>query len=209
MHKKKVVIVDCGIANVGSIAHALDYLGGNYIVSDRKKDLEKADALILPGVSAFAAAMENLKKLKIIDVLEKQVIGKKKPFFGICVGMQLLALDSTEEGLHAGLGWIDGHVTILQPRAKLRVPHVGWNNVRFEQSSCFFERIDEDAHFYFDHSYHLQCEKAIVVAAYDYGTAHVAAIQKDNIFATQFHPEKSQRNGLKVMRNFLNFIEAY
>jgi imidazole glycerol-phosphate synthase subunit HisH len=208
MGKKRVMIIDCGISNVGSVAHALDILGGEYCISDKKGDVERSDAFVLPGVSAFAAAMENLRKLDIIDALEKQVLAKKRPFLGICVGMQLLALDSVEGGFHSGLGWINGHVVALKPGANLRVPHVGWNNVKFDRASCFFQRVDEDAHFYFDHSFHLQCDEGLVVSTYEYGSTQVAAIQKENIFATQFHPEKSQRNGLKILRNFLNIVQS-
>ena len=207
MSKKKIMIIDCGISNIGSVAHALDYLGGEYLVSDKKKDLGKVDGFILPGVSAFAAAMENLNSLDILDELGKQVLVERKPFFGICVGMQLLALDSTEGGLHKGLGWIEGHVIALQPAANFRVPHVGWNDVEFDHSSIFFHLVETGAHFYFDHSFHLQCSKSIIVSTCEHGGTLTAAIQKENIFATQFHPEKSQRNGLKILRNFLNYVE--
>ena len=178
------------MGNVGSVAHALDYLGGKYFISNNKKDLECSDALILPGVGAFAAAMENLKGLNLLDELEKQVLVKKKPFFGICLGMQLLALDSTEGGFHTGLGWIEGHVIALQPKGNLRIPHVGWSNVKFNHSSCFFQRIDEGAHFYFDHSFHLQCNENLIVSTYEYGDTQVASIHRENIFATQFHPKR-------------------
>ena len=195
------------MGNVGSVAHALDYLGGTYFISSKKADLERADAFILPGVGAFGSAMDNLKGLDLPDALGTQVLAKKKPFFGICLGMQLLAHDSTEGGLHAGLGWIEGHVVDIQPGKGLRVPHVGWNNVKIDQSSSLFRRIDEGAHFYFDHSFHLECNDDLVVSTYEYSSTNVAAIHRENIFATQFHPEKSQRNGLKILRNFLNFVE--
>lgn len=206
MNQKKIVIINYGMGNIGSMAEAISYLGGNYFVSDKKEDIEKADGLILPGVGAFAAAMDNLKSFNLLETLKEQVIVKKKPFLGVCLGMQLLAEDSVEQGFHQGLGYIKGHVVEIKPEGGLRVPHVGWNDVQFTPGNFFFQRVDEGAHFYFDHSYHLQCDDNLVVAAYDYGGKGVAAIRKDNIFATQFHPEKSQRNGLKILRNFLNFV---
>ena len=208
MAKKKIMIIDYGMGNVGSVAHALDHLGGNYFVSSNSDDLTKADAYILPGVGAFSAAMENLRKLNLTDELCRQVVDKKKAFFGICLGMQLLAKDSTEQGFAKGLGWINGHVLLMEPKGALCVPHVGWNNTRFKQDHRFFCRVDQGTHFYFDHSYHLQCDKDLVVATCQYGNEYVAAIHQDNIFATQFHPEKSQISGLKILRNYLNYFEG-
>ncbi len=205
---KKIMIINIDMGNVGSVAHALDYLGSEYSISNNKTDLERSDGLIFPGVGAFSSAMENLKRFDLLHTLEEQVLVKKKPFFGICLGMQLLAQDSTEGGSHKGLGWIAGHVTVLQPEGSLCVPHVGWNNVKVDHNSSFFKQIDGNSHFYFDHSYHIECDEDVVVATCEYGGACVTAIHKENIFATQFHPEKSQRNGLKVLRNFLNFVES-
>jgi len=204
---KTILIVDYGMGNIGSVTNALNYLGGRYTVSNQKKDLMGADAFILPGVGAFGAAMENLRKLDLVETLTAQVVMKKKSFLGICLGMQLLAKDSVEMGYFDGLGWIDGHVFEIEPSDGLRVPHVGWNSVTFTQHDPLFQRIDKGAHFYFDHSFHLQCADPFVSATCEYGGSYVAAIQKENIFATQFHPEKSQRNGLKLLRNFLNFVE--
>ncbi len=202
-----IVVISYGMGNAGSVAHALDYLGGDYVISGDRNDLKTADAVIFPGVGSFPAAMENLKQLDLLEELHRQVMVNRKPFFGICLGMQLLASDSTEGGHHTGLGWIDGHVTTLAGRG-LRVPHVGWNNVQLTQQSVLFERIDSPAHFYFDHSFHLQCDRSLCLATSEFGETLTAAIQQDNIFATQFHPEKSQRNGLKMLRNFLDYIDA-
>lgn len=196
------------MGNIGSVSNSLDYLGGKYIISNQKKDLARADALILPGVGAFGAAMENLRKLDLVDELTQQVMIKKKPFLGICLGLQLLAKDSVELGYSIGLGWIEGHIYDVKPSDGLRVPHVGWNSVTYVHKHPLFQHIDEGAHFYFDHSFHLQCSNDVVSATCEYGGTYVAAIQKGNILATQFHPEKSQRNGLKLLRNFLNFVNA-
>lgn len=201
------MIIDYGMGNVGSIVGALNYLGGDYFVSNKKQDIVEARALILPGVGAFGAAMENLKTLNLLETLDKEVRQKKKLFFGICLGMQLCAEDSVEQGFYKGLGWIEGHVLAINSSQDFRVPHVGWNTIHFDKDNRFFQRINEEAHFYFDHSYHLSCPKKYVVATCHYSERYVAAIQKENIFATQFHPEKSQRNGLKMLRNFLNLIK--
>ena len=207
MATNKIAIVDYGMGNIGSVANALEFLGGNYFIAGSSKELERADAYILPGVGAFPAAMENLLKHGLADLLTEEVTIRKKPFLGICLGMQLIALDSVEQEGAAGLGWIDGHVVALEPYDNLRVPHVGWNNLSVVPGQELFQGIDAEAHFFFDHCFFLQCSKELVIASSDHGISFVAAIREGNIFATQFHPEKSQRSGLKLLRNFLNYIE--
>lgn len=197
------------MGNIGSVCNALKFLGGCYLVTNNIEDLKKADAYILPGVGAFKAAMNNLNHLDLTGVLTDQVMDKKKPYLGICLGMQLLAMDSTEQGFSKGLGWINGHVVSMQPSGSLRVPHVGWNNVSFEKRAFVYNRIDDGAHFFFDHTFHVVCEKDIVIGTCDYGGRVVSAVQSENIVATQFHPEKSQRNGLKLLRNYLNFVNEH
>ena len=207
MASNKIAIVDYGMGNIGSVANALEFLDGNYFIAGSSKELAKADAYILPGVGAFPAAMENLLKHGIADMLTEQVTVKKKPFLGICLGMQLIAMDSVEQGGAVGLGWIDGHVVALDSSDNLRVPHVGWNNLSVVPGQELFQGIDAGEHFFFDHCFHLLCRQELVIASSDYGLFFVAAIRVGNIFATQFHPEKSQRSGLKLLRNFLNYIE--
>ena len=201
-----IAIINYGMGNIGSVSNGLDYLGVKYFVSNDKKKLASADAYILPGVGAFSKAMDNLYRLDIVELLSEQVIENHKPFLGICLGMQLLASDSTEFGYTKGLGWIDGHVYSFGNQDNVRVPHVGWNNIKIESNEPVFNKIDDGAHFYFDHSLHLVCDKDIVIATCQYGRKFVAAIRSDNIMATQFHPEKSQRNGLKYLRNFTNYV---
>jgi glutamine amidotransferase len=208
MAAKTVLIVDYGMGNIGSVCNALDLLGGRYLVSNRKEDLASADGIILPGVGAFGAAMANLNNLGLVEPLTERVVAQGTPFLGICLGMQLIAQDSVENGFDRGMGWIDGHVLAMEPPDGLRVPHVGWNGVRARGASPLFSRLDDDAHFYFDHSFHLQCDDQWVAASCDYGTTYVAAVQRANILAVQFHPEKSQRNGLKLLRNFLNVVQS-
>lgn len=208
MSQLTVAVVNYGMGNIGSVVSALTALGSHPIVADNKRTLCGANAIILPGVGAFGAAMHNLHRLDLIETLTELVREQQKPFLGICLGMQLLAQDSVELGYAMGLGWISAHVYEIEPSTNLQVPHVGWNRIQFNPNDPFFERIEQEAHFYFDHSFHLQCERNIVAAECNYGGVLVAAIHVGNIFATQFHPEKSQRNGLKLLRNFLNYVEA-
>jgi len=133
----------------------------------------------------------------------------KKPFLGICLGMQLIAKDSVELGYATGLGWIDGHVLKLEPEGSHPVPHVGWNDVQHSPDTPLFGQIQAGAHFFFDHSYHLQCQPELITATCDYGGKWTAGIQQENILAVQFHPEKSQRSGLRLLRNFLKFVDVH
>jgi len=131
------------------------------------------------------------------------------PVFGICLGMQMFAEQSTEGGLHEGLGWVKGKVERIPEAPNVRIPHVGWNDLERDSESIMFKNIDETATFYFDHSFALTCDDSIVAATVTYGSKIVSAIQHENIMATQFHPEKSQNNGLRLLRNFLNFAESW
>ena len=208
MSGKKIVIIDYGMGNIQSIVNALIFLGYKASLSRESEILNQADCYILPGVGAFGLAMENLKKYNLIDILEENVITKKKPILGICLGMQLLAKSSTEISFHKGLGWIDATIEELKVTEDLRVPHVGWNAVEIRRELPLFKGIASDSHFYFDHSFHMVChDKSLLGSVAFYGESITASIQKDNIFATQFHPEKSQIAGLKLLRNFLNFME--
>ena len=205
--KQNIVIVDYGVGNTNSVLNAIKYLGYNKVtISDRKDIIEKADAIILPGVGAFEEAINNLKERKLDILLNEEVLVKKKPILGICVGMQLMATLSKENGIHKGLNWIEGEVKNLQLPKKYAVPHVGWNDVKVKKSEPLFDRNQESSHFYFDHSYYFDCDPKYLVAYCDYHIKVAAAIQKDNIFGVQFHPEKSQTNGLKLFRDFFNSI---
>lgn len=203
------MVIDYGMGNIESILNAFRRLGSDCIVSADPARLSSAAGIILPGVGAFHAAMNNLHALGFYDVLNEQILHHKKPFLGICLGMQLIAEDSSESQFSKGLGWINGHVSKIDTDNRYPVPHVGWNEVMYCKQTPLFNGIKEGGHFFFDHSYHLQCDPNIIVAVADYGGQRVAGIQKDNIFAVQFHPEKSQKNGAKLLRNFLNFVNAY
>jgi glutamine amidotransferase len=203
----KIGIVDYGMGNIGSVRAALEYLRADCFVSSDPDALRTADAFILPGVGAFGVAMENLVRLGLPVFLDEQVRRRGKYLLGICLGMQLLAEDSTEEGFHRGLGWIDGHVVALEPSPSMPVPHVGWSAVRRREDDPLMAGLDANAHFYFDHSYHLVCDPAVVTSTCEFERPVVASVRRGTVFATQFHPEKSQRSGLKLLRNFLNVAE--
>ncbi|HVW20875.1 MAG TPA: imidazole glycerol phosphate synthase subunit HisH [Opitutaceae bacterium] len=203
----RIAIVDYGMGNIGSVANALDRLGVTPVVASTGAAIVPADAIILPGVGAFHAAMGNLRRSGLDRTLTEEVVSKGKPFLGICLGMQLLARESTEQGLTSGLGWIDGRVVRLDPAASLPVPHAGWNEVQLGPPSPLFGRIEPSAHFYFDHSYHLECGRSITTATMNYGGVWCAAIQQGHILGVQFHPEKSQRNGLRLLRNFVTYVQ--
>jgi glutamine amidotransferase len=202
----KVAIVDYGMGNLHSVARAVEECGGAPIVTDQARDLEVANRIVLPGVGAFPDAMRNIKQRSLDEILYEQVIGKQIPFLGICLGMQLLATKGWEGGETAGLGWIDSKVRRLEPVGDdTHIPHIGWNDVIFTQESPLFEGIPSGKDFYFVHSYHLCCASGQdVLARTPYCGGFVSAVGRDLIFGVQFHPEKSQRLGFQVLKNFLS-----
>jgi imidazole glycerol-phosphate synthase subunit HisH len=203
-----VTIIDYGMGNIASVRNAFAALGVPAIVSSARADLAAAGAIVLPGVGAFGEAMANLTALDLPGPLAEQVLERGKPFLGICLGMQLIARESYEQGHHRGLGWIDGAVVPVPSGAGLRVPHVGWSELVFTVGDPAFARITDESCFYFDHSYMLRTDPGLVVATAEYGGPITAVIRRNNIFATQFHPEKSQRSGLKLLRNFTDIFAA-
>ena len=201
----RIAIVDYGMGNLASVRNALLRLGADALIAREPRLLEPAGAYVLPGVGAFPTAMDNLARFGLIELLHTQVLEKRKPVLGICLGMQLFAERSSELGSHGGLGWLPGSVERIEPgTAALRVPHVGWNQSRHSPDASLFARVAPDTHFYFDHSYRVVCPDEFVVSRVDYGAPLVAAVAKGNVFGVQFHPERSQSAGLKVLRNFLN-----
>jgi glutamine amidotransferase len=200
-----VVIVDYGLGNLRSVLGAVEKVGFEGRVSHDAADIEKATHLILPGVGAFGDGMANLEARQLIAPLHRAVIEERKPILGICLGAQLLARDSEEFGMHQGLGWIPASVRRIAPSdPALRVPHVGWNGLQQCRPLPLFADVPEGALFYFVHSYHIVCDDPATIAAEcTYGSAMTAVIQHDNVYGTQFHPEKSQLHGLTLLRNFL------
>lgn len=209
MKQPNIVIVDYGVGNTQSVWNAVRALGYRKLrISCVADDILNADALILPGVGAFAACASNLRERKLKPVLDEAVLIRKKAILGICVGMQLMATASEENGVHDGLNWIPGRVVRLEPPEKYAVPHVGWNNIEQRRGDVLFDRVPEAPNFYFDHGYHYRCDDRFITADCDYGIRVTAAIQRENIRGVQFHPEKSQNNGLKVFRSFLNSVAS-
>ena len=203
---KMVVIVDYDMGNVGSVKNALDFLGVSSILSREPQDLQAASHIILPGVGAFKDGMDNLRRFGLLPVLQKEVLEKKKPFLGVCLGMQLLAEAGEEGGHHEGLSFVKGTVRKFRTDPKkFRIPHIGWNDVVPQKDSVLFRGIASDV-FYFVHSYFLEpSEEGIVEATCSYGETFPAAIRKGSIFGVQFHPEKSQKSGLALLKNFIDY----
>lgn len=208
MKEPQIVIIDYNVGNTYSVANAISRLGYRKLkISNSEADIKNADALILPGVGAFDEAISNLKAFNLVDLLSDQVLVKKKHLLGICVGMQLLATSSTENGFYEGLNFIPGQVVKLELPQNLPVPHVGWNDLKVESESDLFLKTGNGSNFYFDHSYHFECDKRYQLTTCNYGIDVVAAVNKENIFGVQFHPEKSQSNGLKLFRDFFNSVK--
>lgn len=206
----KVGVIDYGVGNLGSVMRAIEELRVYPLLIDRPADMHMADCLILPGVGNFADCAALLDDGGWTTALKEEVLGYKRPLLGVCVGMQLLA-DSSEEGTECaggvpGLGLIPGKVVHLRSlQCKLRVPHVGWNNVRLRSSDHLFKDIPDGTDFYFVHSYTFVPDSpADLLATTDYDTQVTAAVRHGHIYGTQFHPEKSSKAGFKLLRNFID-----
>tara|TARA_Y100000590_G_scaffold457394_1_gene609935 strand:+ start:1198 stop:1827 length:630 start_codon:yes stop_codon:yes gene_type:complete len=207
---KKIFIVDYGLGNIHSAEQSL-----KKVVKDKKdlatvkvannaNDINDATHIILPGQGAFSSCMEGLKNIPgMIDELNKNILIKKKPFLGICVGMQLLAETSFENGNHKGLGWIEGEIKKI-PQKNLKLPHMGWNEITIEKKNSLI-RNKKTTNYYFVHSYFFECKyEDDILATTDYGTKFTSAVCKNNIYGVQFHPEKSSFSGLELLSNFIN-----
>ena len=198
-----IAVIDYGMGNLRSVAKALETTGAEVRVTSDAEDLRQCDRVVLPGVGAFAECIANLRDTGLVDVLDEQVRERGKPFLGICLGMQMLADESYEDGMHKGLGWIRGTVRALVPSGDVKVPHVGWNDVRPKADASLFRQLDAEPVFYFTHSYYFEpADDAAVAAVTEHGRPFAAAIQTGNIAGTQFHPEKSQQPGLSLLFNF-------
>ena len=200
----KVVIIDCCLGNLRSVQKALEAVGADVTISNRREDVVEAESLVLPGVGAFKEAVKNIRSLK--PIIAKQV-EHGKPLLGICLGLQLLFTRSREGGLHMGLNILKGQV-IRFPQ-DLKVPQIGWNTLQIvDPTNPLVDGLSDKEYVYFVHSYYAQPEEERnVVAVTQYGVCFPSIIAKDNVFATQFHPEKSGGTGLAILRNFLNYTK--
>jgi len=202
-----IAIVDYGMGNLKSVQNALEYLGGRAVVTRDHRVIAEASRLILPGVGTFGDAMDNLRRMGLVALLNHEVTVARKPVLGICLGMQLLARLGMEYGQHMGLSWIDAEVALLPvPTAGLKLPHVGWNDVDAIDHALFAGVPRNTATFYFTHSYAMRCvHPDDVIGWCDYGEPFAAAVCRGNVAGVQFHPEKSQDNGLQLLTNFLTW----
>ncbi len=194
-----IAIIDYGMGNLRSVQKALEYVGEKAEITDDTDVIEKADKLLLPGVGAFGDAINTIRN-KGFDKSIYNGIKSCKPFLGICLGMQLVFDKSYEYGEYEGLGLIPGTIKLLPDNVKK--PHIGWNNLNIKMRKPLFENLGESPYVYFVHSYYLETDAPVVSATTDYGKEIQVAVQKDNIFALQFHPEKSGDAGLEILKNF-------
>lgn len=202
--KNDIVIIDYGLGNLMSLLYKFNKIGINATVSSDKKVIADAGKLILPGVGHFAKGMENIRKYDLIPVLNKRVLDEKTPILGICLGMQLLTRNS-EEGQIEGLGWIDAETKRFDLNG-LKIPHMGWNTIEIKKKGHIFDGIEDNSRFYFVHSYHVCCKDKDVLATTNYGHDFASVIRKDNIYGVQFHPEKSHKAGMKIIKNFAGVV---
>jgi len=200
----KIVVVDYGMGNLHSVKKSFGRVGINASITNNPTEIKLSDKIVLPGVGHFKNAVQNLKSLGIWDVLNEKVLVDKTPILGICLGMQLMA-KSSEEGDVEGFGWFDAEVVKFKVADKLtyKVPHTGWNQVVIRKDSPIMVGIPEYSEFYFVHSYHINCNNALdILNETDYEYKFTSAIEKDNLFGVQYHPEKSHDVGEKVLLNF-------
>lgn len=205
-----IVVLDNKMGNAGSVLNMINRAGGDAVISSNPDVIQQADKIVLPGVGAFDRGMANLKSSPFYQVLTDKVIHQKTPFLGICLGMQLL-FDGSEEGSSQGLGWIKGEVKRfdfdkLEETNALKIPHMGWNIVYAAKNNAILPTDEAELRYYFVHSFHVECQVPNdVLAVSSYGYDFTCAVQHENIIGVQFHPEKSHRFGLGLMKNFIEW----
>jgi len=202
-----IAIINYALGNLRSVYNAIGAVGGNAYIAHQPNDIDDATHVILPGVGSFNDGITQLKEHGWIEVIERHV-HSGRPFLGICLGMQLLATEGFENGCHRGLDIIPGRVERLTPNnGELRVPHVGWNDVTFSRTGKLNNGVENQADYYFVHSYaFIPNENGVALGTCDYGGRFVAVLEHENVFATQFHPEKSQKAGLALLKNFVELV---
>jgi len=198
-----IAIIDYDAGNVKSVEKALQFLGEEVIITRDREQILSADKVVLPGVGAFGDAMDKLNNYNLVEVI-KEVVAGKTPFIGICLGLQLLFDSSEESPGVAGLGILPGKIVRIPEKDGLKVPHIGWNSLTYPNKGRLYKGIEEESYVYFVHSYYLQADDpSIVVAQTNYGVDIQASVEKDNVFACQFHPEKSSGVGMTILKNFI------
>ncbi len=208
MKQPKIAIIDYGMGNIQSVKNALELLNCHTQITDDPTQLKNADGLVLPGVGAFGQAMLNLKDKKIINPLKRAVLEHNIPILGICLGMQLLSEKSDERGSNSGLSLIPGEICKIPDLDGYRLPHVGWNDIKVKNNAPLFTNIADSSSFYFVHSYRFMCDSKYIAATAEYGNLINAVVQNNHIFGVQFHPEKSQKKGLMLINNFINYVKS-
>ena len=200
-----IAIIDYDAGNIRSVEKALFALGEQPVVTRKKEEILAADKLILPGVGAFGDAMERLHQYGLVDVIREAVKDKGIPILGICLGLQLMFERSDESDGVEGLGLLKGEILKIPDSPGLKIPHMGWNSLKIKPDTCLFAQIPDGAYVYFVHSYYLKAEDPDIVAATTEYSPHIhAAVEQGNIFACQFHPEKSSEVGLQILKNFIS-----
>ncbi len=194
------VIIDYNVGNLNNLKNALAYSGVKSKLVSNADEVKKADRILLPGVGAFKPAMNHLKHSGMLEALHEKVLSGT-PMLGVCVGAQLLMDNSEEDGIHEGLGWIQGEVKRFSH--KLKIPQIGWNSVKQQKKNVLFKDVSDEMYFYFVHSYHLEAINSDhVLGTTNYGYDFTSVVSKDNLWGVQFHPEKSQNAGLQLLKNF-------
>ena len=197
-----ITIVDYGMGNLRSVQKGFEKIGAQARITQRPEQVRRAEKLVLPGVGGFADAMKGLESRALNEPI-CEYVRRGRPFLGICLGLQLLFSESYEDGQYAGLDLLAGEVVRFPDRPGMKVPHMGWNQLRFRRRPPLFQGLDEGAYVYFVHSYYVKPrDSSLIATETDYSTAFVSSIWQENIYATQFHPEKSQQTGLAILRNF-------
>ena len=204
-----ITVLDYDAGNIKSAENALNFLGEEVKITRDREEILSADGVILPGVGAFGDAMEKLHQYGLVDVIH-EVVDRQIPFLGICLGLQLMFESSEETPGVEGLHLLDGTIRRIPTAPGLKIPHIGWNDLTFPNKGRLFRGIEEHSYVYFVHSFYLEAaDSSIVTATTEYGTRIHASVEKDNIFACQFHPEKSSRIGLKILQNFVDITKEY